>query len=171
MAATKTQATLRQKLDRFWSVLFLTEEGRPKSATLLYSFCLALVFTVIYGVSYWFLIDLIQAAFPAGMQDVLQIVLPGLAGSVVCCATFFLPKPNKRGVVASAYIWMTLLAIAIVVCMAFLTDKESFSIFISIFLKLVTVPLLTGASFTHFLLRRIRKRQAAEQERFAHAAH
>ncbi len=45
------EGTLRDKLDRFWRILFLNEHGRPKSAMFLYSFCLSLLFFAVYATS------------------------------------------------------------------------------------------------------------------------
>lgn len=153
---------LVKKLEHFWASLFLTPEGKPKSAMLLYSFCLCMLYLVIYGAAYWFLIDEINKLGGGdAVQNILQCVLPGLAGSIPCCALYFAFR--DKWLVPTAYIWMTALAVAMSVAMIFLTDKEGYAIYASVFGKLIAVPLLVGCSFTHSLHRRYRKREEARK--------
>lgn len=159
--------TLRNKLDRFWRVLFLTEEGRPKSAMFLYSFCLSLLFFVLYMLSYGVLIDLIETAFAGEtvlVRNILQSVLPGLAASVVCCAMFFL-FPDKR-LVPAAYLWLAVYALAALITMFFITEKEEFRVFLYFFAMLVPVGLISGGTISFLLFRRSRRRKE-ERERNA----
>lgn len=158
-------SNMRNKLDRFWAALFLTPEGRPKSATLLYSFCLSLLFMTVYGICYFFLIDVIENAFTgstAGMRNVAEAVIPGLAGSLLCCSLWFAFK-DKR-LVPAAYIWLTFFAVAALVAMALICEAEEYSIFIYFFLLIVPTGLITGASFTHYMWGRQMKREAAGEE-------
>jgi len=158
---TKPQGeTLRSKLDRFWRVLFLTEEGRPKSAVFLYSFCLSLLFFVIYALSYGFLIDVLEAALADQtvlVRNILQSVLPGLAASVVCCAMFF-PFRDKR-LVPMAYLWLAVYALAALVTMLFIVSKEEYRIFLYFFAMLVPVGLISGGAISILLFRRNRLRE------------
>ncbi len=162
--ANTTAGTLREKLDRFWAALFLTEDGRPKSAMLLYSFCLSLLFVGVYALAYGFLIDkleLLFAAQPVPVRNILQSVLPGLAGSIVCCATWFLFK-DKR-LVPAAYLWLILYALAALVAMVFLTGGEEYRIFLYFFAMLVPVGLVSGAAASFLLFRRHKRRGARAQ--------
>lgn len=163
MAKTKDE-TLRSKLDRFWSVLFLDENGRPKSAIFLYSFCLSLLFFVVYALSYGFLIDVIETALADQtvlVRNVFQSVLPGLAATVVCCAMFFL-FPDKR-LVPAAYLWLATYALAAVVTMLFITEKEEFRIFLYFFAMLVPVGLISGGAISALLFRRSLKRKEKQK--------
>ncbi len=157
--------TLRQKMDQFWRVLFLTEEGRPKSAMFLYSFCLSLLFFAIYAFSYGFLIDVIENSFAGEtvlVRNILQSILPGLAATVVCCALFFL-FPDKR-LVPAAYIWLAVYALAAIITMALITSKDEFKIFLYFFAMLVPTGLISGGVISFALLRAKNRRKGKANE-------
>ena len=154
MAASESQGTLRKKVDRFWATLFLTPDGKPKSATLLYSFCLSLVYLAVYGVAYYLLIDIIERAFAGSavfVRNLLESVVPGLAGTIVCCSLWFVIK-NRR-IVPGAYVFLTVFAVISIVTMALLVDGESLRIFLYFFLMLVPTGLISGTAFSFLMFR------------------
>ena len=158
--ATTNNSRFRQKLDQFWRVLFLDEHGRPKSALFLYSFCLSLLFFVIYALSYSFLIDILEKAMPsAGVlaRNIAQSVLPGVAGSVVCCAMFFVFQ--DRRLVPLAYLWLVAYALVALLVMAFLISHDEYMIFLYFFAMLVPVGLITGGVTSLILFRHDRMKQ------------
>ena len=158
--ATTNNSKFRQKLDQFWRVLFLDKHGRPKSALFLYSFCLSLLFFVIYALSYSFLIDILEKAMPsAGVhaRNIAQSVLPGVAGSVVCCAMFFV-FPDRR-LVPLAYLWLVAYALVALLVMAFLISHDEYMIFLYFFAMLVPVGLITGGVTSLILFRHDRMKQ------------
>lgn len=153
--AGKNDNALKHRLDRFWAALFLTPEGKPKSAFLLYSFCLSLVFLAVYGVSYFFLIDALEALFAQSsvtVRNIFESVVPGLAGSAVCCAPWLAIK-NKR-MLPAAYIWLALYALAALAAMAFLVEGEEFRVFLYFYLMLVPCGLVSGAVFSFLMFRK-----------------
>jgi hypothetical protein len=157
--------TLRDKLDRFWRILFLNEQGRPKSAMFLYSFCLSLLFFAIYAASYFFLIDVLESAFAASsvlMRNILQAVLPGLAGTLVCCALFYV-FPDKR-LVPVAYLWLAAFALAALITMACITEREEFRIFLYFFAMLIPAGLLSGGLISFLQFRRYRQKAEKAKE-------
>ena len=158
---TTNNSKFRRKLDQFWRVLFLDEHGRPKSAQFLYSFCLSLLFFVVYALSYSFLIDILEKAMPsAGVlaRNIAQSVLPGIAGSVVCCALFFVFSDRK--LVPMAYLWLVAYALVALLVMAFLVSREEYMIFLYFFAMLVPVGLITGGVTSLLLFRHDRAKQA-----------
>lgn len=162
--ATTTPTPLRRKIDQFWRVLFLDEHGRPKSAMFLYSFCLSLLFLVIYSLSYFFLIDVIEKAMPnadALLRNIAQSILPGLAGSVVCCAMYFLFS-DKRMVPVS-YLWLVAYALITLLAMAFLIPKEEYQVFLYFFAMLVPAGLISGGVTSLLLFRHDRHKQTGEK--------
>ena len=157
--------TLRQKLDRFWAALFLTEDGRPKSASMLYSFCLSLVFLTVYALLYGFLIDWLEtqlASQSVPLRNLFESVVPGLAGTLVCCPLFFAFK--DRRLVPAAYLWLIVYALVAVVTMLFLTSGEEFKIFLYFFGMFVPVGLVSGALASFLLLRRFNRRKEREKQ-------
>lgn len=178
---------LSEKLGRFWRVLFLTEDGRPKSSVLLYSFLLSLVFLAIHVAAYAFLVGPIQKIFVPDFErmtlkefsefalanktlvfwmNVLESVLPGLAGAVVCCGISLLIK--ERAIPAGAYIWLVVLLVIVLIAMIPIArDAQVYRSFLFFVLMYVPVGLLTGTIFTHHrygAYRRAKKRKALELE-------
>lgn len=152
--------TFRDKMDRFWAVLFLTEEGRPKSALMLYSFCLSLVFFGVYAFAYGFLLDVLEkllSAYSITVRNVFQSVVPGLAGSVVCCSLFFLFK--DRRLIPATYIWLTLYALVALIGMLLITAGEESRIFLYFYAMLVPTGLISGDAAMFLLYRRYRRKQ------------
>lgn len=159
--ATTNNSKFRRKLDQFWRVLFLDEHGRPKSAQFLYSFCLSLLFFVVYALSYSFLIDILEKTMPNTSvlaRNIAQSVLPGIAGSVVCCALFFVFSDRK--LVPMAYLWLVAYALVALLVMAFLVSREEYMIFLYFFAMLVPVGLITGGVTSLLLFRHDRAKQA-----------
>lgn len=147
-----TRTPLRRKIDHFWATLFLTPEGRPKSAMLLYAFCLCLVFILAYIAAYFVLVDVIEAWLgqtSPQWNKLLQWLVPGLLVTGVC--SLLMLTPMDRRTVPVAYLWMAVLAAAAVVTMAILLSGdggESFRIFWAIFAQLVLPGLLSGLIVT-----------------------
>ena len=151
--AKNEESKLRTKLDSFWRVLFLTPEGRPKSSVLLYGFCLSIIFMLLYGLSYFFLIDVLEQLFAEAsvtVRNVFEAVIPGLVGSMVICPLWFVFK-NKR-LMPAAFIWLIAFALIAIPLMALLTgDAQSFGIFMYFYAMIVPTGLVTGAVFTFLM--------------------
>jgi hypothetical protein len=163
--AKPSEGTLRDKLDHFWRILFLNEQGRPKSAMFLYSFCLCLLFFAVYATAFFFLIDVLENAFATSsvlLRNILQSVLPGLLGSLVCCALFY-AFPDKR-LVPVAYLWLAAFALAALITMALLTEKEEFRIFLYFFAMLVPSGLISGGLISFLQLRSYRRKAGKAKE-------
>lgn len=155
---------LRKKLDGFWAALFLTPDGRPKSAMLLYAFCLSILFVLLYGASYFFLIDVVERLFAGasvGVRNLMEALLPGIVGSAVCGSTFFLQRKDKR-IIPVAYLWLWLYAVVVLITMALFGDAENFRIFLYFFTLLVPAGLLSGSAYVFLLYRRHRRAERAK---------
>jgi len=158
--AQEKKRTFREKMDRFWAVLFLTEEGRPKSALMLYSFCLSLLFFGIYAFAYGFLLDVLEklfATYSVAVRNAFQAIVPGVAGSIVCSSLFFLFK--DRRLVPATYIWLTLYALAALIGMLLVTAGEESRIFLYFYAMLVPTGLISGDAAMFLLYRRYRRKQ------------
>ena len=104
MAAERSK--FQRQLDGFFRGLFFEENGRPKSANLLYSFLLAILLILIYGAGYLLLLDPLEKAFSgasAAVRNLVEYIVPALAGSALCLLFAFLPGEKKR-LTAGAYV-------------------------------------------------------------------
>ena len=170
---------LSRKLGRFWRTLFLTEDGRPKSTVLLYSFALSFLFLAIYAAAYAFLLRPIQSLVLPGYTEltpeeitefgrthastifwvnVLESILPGLIGSAVCCGISLFIK--ERAIPAGAYIWLVVFLVVILIALIFVSrdpESETYRFYpelykswlVVIILPYVPAGLLSGTIFTH----------------------
>lgn len=130
------QSKLSKKIDYICSVLFLTEEGKPKSATLLYSFCLSLLFIVIYFFSYFLLIDPLENLFPGSstqLRYVMQVIVPAIIGSIPCVLLSYAFKNDNINLVPAAYRWMGFGWIVLMFLGIFYFDASDYVSFFSIF--------------------------------------
>ena len=151
---------LSGRLARFWRTLFLTEDGRPKSTLLLYSFALSFVYLGIYIAVYALLSGPLDKLFdgaevhwvivllgvPVTWKTIVESVILGLLGSVVCCALSLLAK--NRLIPAGAYIWLVVLLLVVLVAAIFVMGEYYWS-FVGFLLLYVPAGLLSGTIFTH----------------------
>ena len=133
--AKKEQSKLSKKIDHLCKVIFLTEEGKPKSARLLYSFCLSLLFTVIYFFTFFLLIDVIENMFINSSTQVryfMEVLIPAIIGSVPCVLLSFAFKNENISLVTAAYRWMAILIVIILFLGIFYFDPDDYISFFSI---------------------------------------
>ena len=166
MAAQRSK--FQQRLDGFLRGLFFEENGKPKSATLLYSFLLAILFVLVYGASYVLLLSPLESAFSGASVPVrngVEYLIPALVGSGLCL--LFLLLPGKKGLVAGAYLWMGILLLAMMVFELVLIDWSDAGVEYGLFMALLGLPgllaVLTGGVPALLLYRREKKRQAAQE--------
>ena len=168
MAAKESK--FQQKLDGFLRTLFFEESGKPKSADLLYSFLLAILFILIYLMAYTLLLGPIEKLLsetPVTVRNIAEYILPAAAGSVLCLLIrHFLKEQGKLAL--AAYLWMTVLLIAVMLFALVLIDWSDAKTEYGLFMALIGFPLiasiLTGG-IPALLLHRRRLREKAEAEK------
>lgn len=167
----KERSKLQKRIDSFTRVLFLDENGKPKSATFLYSFLLAILFGVIYAAAYLLLLDPLQKAFghlPVFWQNVLQYLIPAAAGSVPCVLSIFLFRGENKRLVPNAYLWMAVILILIMLAALLLIDWSDAATEYGLFWMILGLPIavsaLVGGIPAFLLYRRELKKRKAEQE-------
>ena len=167
MAAERSK--FQRRLDSFFRGLFFEENGKPKSANLLYSFILAILFILIYGAGYLLLLDPLERAFsgaPVAVRNLAEYLVPALAGSAICLLFTLLPG-EKKGLVAGAYVWMGGLLVAMMLFELLLIDWSDAGTEYSLFMAIVNLPgiasVLTGGVPALLLYRREQKRRTAQE--------
>ena len=168
----KEKSKFQQKLDGFLRNLFFEESGRPKSADLLYSFLLAILFTVIYLAAYVLLLGPIESLFSAWSvtaRNVAEYLLPALAGSCVCLLIRSLLK-EKGKLALAAYLWMAALLVAVMLFALLLIDWSDARTEYGLFMALLGLPALCSVvtgGIPAWLLHRRQKRKAREAAKAA----
>ncbi len=167
MAAKRTE--LQRKLDGLLKSLFFEENGKPKSAALLYSFLLAILFVLIYGAAYLLLLEPIEkglADAPVWARNLAEYLLPALAGSGLCLLFTLLPGEKKR-LVAGAYLWLAVLLVAMMLFELCLIDWSDAGTEYGLFMALLGLPgllaVLTGGLPALLLYRREQRARAASE--------
>lgn len=146
--AQKERNRLSGKIDNIFSSIFSPEDGRSKSAVLLYSFCLSLLFIVVFVAAYLILVDPLETMFQAGSEAVRNMVeytFPAIAACIPCLALSFAFKRDKMSIVPLAFIWICVITLIMCVTMAFAADKSNWRIEYGLFLKLIGLPMIISA--------------------------
>ena len=164
------RSKFERKLDGFFRGLFFEENGKPKSASLLYSFLMAILFILVYGACYLLLLGPLEKAFSGAsvmIRNLVEYVAPALAGSALCLLFTLLPG-EKKGLVAGAYLWMGALLAAVMLFELLLIDWSDARTEYGLFMAIVNLPgiasVLTGGIPALLLYRRERKAQAAREK-------
>ena len=147
MMAGKEKSRLSEKIDRICKVVFLTEEGKPKSPTLVYSFSLSLLFIAVVLVSYLFLLEPLERAFAessVALRNVVEYSVPALAACIPCVALSFAFR-EKMNIVPAAFTWMCIIALIMVVTMVFIVDRSDWKTEYALFMAIAGAPMIMSS--------------------------
>ena len=155
------------RADRFWSAFRFTENGKPKSSLILYTFCLSVAFAAVYALCYEAAIHWLTAPLgqlPARLSNGIIALLSSAVGACLCCLPHRFFK-DKR-LVFGGHLWLCGYAAAVLLTMlALMGFTEAFGAFLVFFGWAIAVPVAVGTGFAAFLFRRDRGRsRPAEQE-------
>ena len=157
----------KSKAEGFWEAFRFTENGKPKSSLVIYTFSLSVLFAAVYALCYEGAIRLLTgplASLPAwGSNLVISLVSSGV-GAAVCCAPHRFWR-DKR-LVFGGHLWLCGYAVAVLVVMlAMMGFSEGFGAFLIFFGWAVAMPVAIGTVASAILFRRSRKPTAeAEPE-------
>ncbi|MBP5163167.1 MAG: hypothetical protein ILP16_09375 [Spirochaetales bacterium] len=143
----KERSSFQRKVDHICRVIFLTEEGKPKSTLLIYSFSLALLFIVVFLVSYWLLLEPLEMALSGSsvvMRNIVEYTVPALVGCIPCVALSFAFK-ERMNMVPAAFTWLCVIDLIMFVTMIFMVDRSDWVTEYRLFLAIVGLPMLISA--------------------------
>lgn len=154
---SKARKEKLQKLEKsFWRSFLLTEDGKPKSGLLIYTFCLSFVFLGIYIVAFWMVIEELSdplASLPPVLGNLIQSVLVGVAASALSGLMHIL-LPDKR-LAFGTHLWLALYVVASVITLAILLkEAELIGAMLMFALWFAVIPLAMGLTVTYLLYRR-----------------
>lgn len=163
--ARKKKWAEREK--RFWKTFLFTENGKPKSGLMVYTFCLSFVLLGIYIAAFFFSIEQLTD-LTVGIPVFLGNLIQSLAASAVgLLLSFLLHKllPDKR-LVFGTYLWLALYAVAsLVTLLIMLKGTGAAGALFTFFGWFVVVPLALGLAVSYLLYRRdYAPRRANEEE-------
>ena len=151
---------------KFWSAFLFTENGKPKSGFIIYTFCLAIVFFALYFAGFYFLVDLL-----APLVKGWPVIFGNLFSSLCCSAVglivgyaFHRWFSDKR-LILGAHIWLAILAVASIITMAImLKGTGAMPEFMKFFLWFVIIPVCLGLVVFYRLYRRDHHPKAEKEE-------
>ena len=153
-AARKKKWAEREK--GFWKAFLFTEDGKPKSGLMVYTFCLSFVMLGIYLAAFFFAIEKLTGP-TAGLPVFLGNLIQSLAASAVgLLLSFVLHKllPDKR-LVFGSYLWLVLYAVAsLITLLIMLRGTGAAGALFTFFGWFVAVPLVLGVAVSYLLYRR-----------------
>lgn len=161
------QAKRQERADGFWSAFQFTENGKPKSSLIVYTFSLSILFAAVYFLCYEGAIRLLTgplSALPAWGGNLIIALLASAAGAAVCCLPhrFF----SDKRLVFGGHLWLCAYAAAVLIIMLILLGfSEGFLSFLVFFAWFVLPPVAAGTAASALLYLRDReKKPNAEQE-------
>lgn len=164
----KTRKEKLQKLEKgFWRSFLLTEDGKPKSGLLIYTFCLSFVFLGIYIAAFWLVIEELTqplSALPPVLGNLVQSILVGIAASALSTVMHKL-LPDKR-LAFGTHLWLAVYVVASVITLAIMLGDWSIIGTMLVFaLWFAVIPVAMGLVVTYLLHRRdyVPPRQAEEK--------
>ena len=140
----------------FWKAFLFTEDGKPKSGLMVYTFCLSLVYVLLYIAAFNFSIEWLTpltASWPVLAANLLQSLAAGAALALISLVLHRL-FTDKR-LMLGCHIWLALYAALVCVSMVFmLGDRGAFGAFLHFFAWFILIPVLLGLAVTYLLYRR-----------------
>lgn len=146
----------KKREDSFWKAFLFTEDGKPKSGFMVYTFCLSLVYVVLlifaFNLVITWLGPLVES-WPVFAGNLLQSLAASAVG-LLPAAVLHRIFPDKR-LMLGCYIWLALYAVLVCVSMAFmLGDQEAFLAFLHFFVWFMVIPVASGLVVTYLLYRK-----------------
>jgi len=151
----------------FWDIFRFTKNGRPQSAVIVMTFSYSMLFLAIDLISYFTLIDLMNALLSGGptwLENLAESLVPAIVGAVICALPMLWVKEKRY--VPMAYVWLACYAVALFAAMAITlhAEPEARGLFLRLYLMTVPAPILLGGGLAGWLYRWYRKKNPPLEE-------
>ncbi len=155
-ARRERQKKRDERSRRFWSTFLFTENGKPKSGFLVYTFCLSIAFIALYILAFRFLVDLLApltASWPTFWGNLFGSLCVSVA--VLALAVLLHHLFSDKRLMFGTYLWLCAYVIAAVIYMAFFLRSEGTMREFTVFaLWFAIIPVVPGTILFYFLCRR-----------------
>ena len=142
--------------DSFWSAFRMTENGKPKSGLLVYTFCLSFVMLAVYGAAFFVVIEGLHnltAGLPVFWGNLIQSLAAAIVGLLVSILLHFV-LTDKR-LMFGTYLWLALYAAAcLITLLIYLRGTGAVGALMTFYGWFVVIPLALGLAVTYYLFRR-----------------
>lgn len=140
----------------FWKAFLFTEDGKPKSGLMVYTFCLSIVFVLLYIGAFNLIINWLSpvtAEWPVFAGNLVQSLAAGVVG--VLAALILHRIFSEKRLMLGTYLWLAGYILLVSVSMIFmLGDWEAFVAFLHFFAWFAVIPVILGLIVSYFLYRR-----------------
>ena len=140
----------------FWKTFLFTEDGKPKSGLMVYTFCLSIVFVLLYIGAFNLIINWLSpvtAEWPVFAGNLVQSLAAGVVG--VLAALILHRIFSEKRLMLGTYLWLAGYILLVSVSMIFmLGDWEAFVAFLHFFAWFAAIPVALGLIVSYFLYRR-----------------
>ena len=146
-----------QKAEKsFWKSFLMTEDGKPKSGLLIYTFCLSFVFLGLYIIAFWFAIEELTqplSALPPVLGNLIQSLTVGAVGAGLSALLHIL-LPDKR-LAFGTHLWLAVYVIASIITLAILLEVwDTIAVMLVFAFWFAVIPLAIGLTVTYLLYRK-----------------
>lgn len=140
----------------FWKTFLFTEDGKPKSGLMTYTFCLSIVLLFLYGAAFYFSIELltpVMEGLPVFLGNLLQSLAASVAVILLCCVLHHF-LTDKRLMFCS-HVWLVVYAVAaLVTLLIMLRGTDAAGAMLTFFGWFVLIPVALGTVVFFLLYRR-----------------
>lgn len=160
------QRKSKERSNRFWSTFLFTENGKPKSGFLVYTFSLSILFIALYILAFRYLVDLL-----APLTVSWPVLWGNFFGSLCVSAVVLLIGyglhrlfSDKR-LLLGTHIWLLLYLVAAIIYMAiYLRGSGTMREFLLFALWFAGIPVLLGTVLFSILCKRDHHPKAPVEE-------
>ena len=140
----------------FWKAFLFTEDGKPKSGLMVYTFCLSIVFVLLYIGAFNLIINWLSpvtAEWPVFAGNLVQSLAAGVVG--VLAALILHRIFSEKRLMLGTYLWLAGYILLVSVSMIFMLGEwEAFVAFLHFFAWFAAIPVALGLIVSYFLYRR-----------------
>ena len=158
--------SLKSNLSLFVDSLMHDDEGRMRTSSFLFSFCISILLLMALFLSQSFLmgpLDNLLVSLPSVVASVLEVIAP----SILCIIPFLLcmRRMKKPGMIVSAFLWATgiVVALFILVLLKLSDERETMAFFLQYGISMLLVPPILGLALSWTVYRKEERRRQSEK--------
>ena len=140
----------------FWKSFLMTEDGKPKSGLLIYTFCLSFLFVGLYILTFFYFIDWLTPILESFSPVLSNLVVSAAVSAIGILAGALLHRflRDKR-LFFGTYLWLTVYLVAVLITMLLmLRGTGGTEAFLYFFLWFMVIPVLSGLLVSFLLFRK-----------------
>ena len=134
-----------------------TKDGKMKSGTVVYSFSFALLYLIVYGAVYYFLIDILASltdGMPVWAANLIGAIVPAVIGALICAIPLIWKDARRTALLGYLWVGVFGLIFLIAMCVLLRTDRDALRIFLSLFLSMFPAPMVLGGGLAWLLYKK-----------------